>query len=173
MFCIVGMPGSGKNEFVEIGRRFGYSVIVMGDAVRDETLRRGLPLEMHGEVASSLRKEYGDAAVARLVLPYMRDEKKTIVDGVRGWDEIEEFRKHYDVTIVGIICSSQKRFERLKARGREGDPQNWREFERRDWRELGFGLGNVLALADCYIENEGTLEEFWEACERLFETGKT
>jgi len=173
MLCVVGMPGSGKSEFVEIGKRHGFSVVVMGDAVREETLRRGLPLEMHGNVAKNLREEFGDAAVASSVLPYIKEEKKTIIDGVRGWSEIEEFRKHYDAVIVGLVCGAQKRFSRLKARGREGDPQSWHEFERRDLRELGFGLGNVLALADCYIENEGTLEEFRKACEGFFERGMT
>jgi dephospho-CoA kinase len=163
------MPGSGKNEFVEVGKKFGYSIIVMGDVVRDETLRRGLPLEMHGAVAERLREEYGNAAVAKLVSPHIIDDRTTIVDGVRGWSEVEEFRLHFDVTIVGIVCSTLTRYERLKVRGREGDPKTFEEFEERDFRELGFGLGDVLALADYYIENERTLEEFRKACEDFFE----
>jgi dephospho-CoA kinase len=168
MLCVVGMPGSGKNEFVEVGKKFSYSVIVMGDAVRDETLKRGFPLEEHGTVAQKLREELGESAVAQLVIPHIHYEKKTIIDGVRGWSEIGEFRIHFDVTIVGIVCSTKKRFAQLKTRAREGDPQTWHEFEMRDSRELGFGLGDVLALADYYIENERTLEEFRKACEDFF-----
>jgi dephospho-CoA kinase len=158
------MPGSGKNEFVEMGKKFSHSIIVMGDVVRDETLKRGFPLEMHGAVAQKLREELGESAVAQLVIPRIYDEKRTIIDGVRGWSEVEEFRLHFDVTIVGIVCPTLTRYERLKVRGREGDPKTFEEFEERDFRELGFGLGDVLALADYYIENERTLEEFRKAC---------
>lgn len=45
MIGIVGMPGSGKSEFVNIALTLGYRFISMGDIVREETVRKGYPLE--------------------------------------------------------------------------------------------------------------------------------
>ncbi len=41
---IAGMPGAGKATFNEIAKREGFTVVVMGDEIREETKRRGLSL---------------------------------------------------------------------------------------------------------------------------------
>ena len=41
-------------------------------------------------------------------------------------------------------------------RKRSDDPQDWETFMKRDLRELGVGMGNVIATADHMIVNEGT-----------------
>ena len=38
---LAGMPGSGKSLVVENARALGYAVVVMGDVVRQETIKRG------------------------------------------------------------------------------------------------------------------------------------
>lgn len=168
MICVVGMPGSGKSIFVEEGKRFGFKVLNMGDFVRRETLRRGFPVEEHGKVAKLLRKERGDSVVAKLVLEKIEDEK-TIVDGIRSLHEVEEFRKKLEVFVVAIHSPPRVRFERLKARKREGDPESFDKFRERDFRELEFGIGNVIALADKMILNDKGLTEFREKCKKFFE----
>ena len=41
LIVTVGMPGSGKDELVEVAQRVGMATLKMGDLVRDETRRRG------------------------------------------------------------------------------------------------------------------------------------
>ena len=41
---LAGMPGSGKSVVVDTARELGYDIVVMGDVVRQETLKRGLEL---------------------------------------------------------------------------------------------------------------------------------
>jgi dephospho-CoA kinase len=57
----------------------------------------------------------------------------------------------------------------LRTRGRSDDPSNWEEFEERDLRELKVGLGEVIALADEMIVNEGTIDELAESGRAIFE----
>ena len=45
-------------------------------------------------------------------------------------------------------------------RGREDAPRDLGEFEARDAREMGWGLSDVLALADIMILNDSDLESF-------------
>lgn len=162
MLCVVGMPGCGKSVFLSKARDFGFPLISMGDAVRTETERRGLPPECHGEIAAALREEGGRAAVAYLVLDKIIPD--CIIDGVRGMEEVEVFRNHGNVDILAIHASPQMRYERLKKRQRAGDPLTREEFRERDQRELSFGIGDVIAMADHVLINDCPKEQFEKKC---------
>ncbi|WP_456436595.1 AAA family ATPase [Methanopyrus sp.] len=169
LICVVGMPGAGKGEFVKVAREEGVPVVVMGDAVRREAERRGMDV---GEMAKRLREERGMDAVARLVVEDVERELRragiVVIDGIRNPEELEYFRNRFgerSVIVVAIHASPQTRFERLRGRGREDDPNTKREFEERDERELGFGIGDVISRADVMIVNESvSLPEFREKC---------
>ena len=62
IICVVGMPASGKGVVVEEARKMGFPVIVMGDVVREETVKRGLPLTPRNlnMVAQDLRSKEGE-----------------------------------------------------------------------------------------------------------------
>ncbi len=166
--AIVGMPGSGKSTCIEaVVKAIDIDRISLGDVVREEATKRGVPLSKINEFANELRKELGPAAVAILArdkLVVSRDV--CLIDGVRSLYEIEFFRKEMgiEVIVVAIHASPRKRFERLRNRGRPDDPRTWEEFEARDLRELSWGLGSVIALADYMIVNEGSLDELKSAC---------
>ncbi len=168
MLCVVGMHGCGKSIFITTARQYRYPIVSMGDAVRDETRKRGLPPDCHGDVAEALRKENGLAAVATLVLDAMTPD--CIVDGVRGLAEIDVFAQHHPVEILAIHASPKIRFDRVKKRERPGDPVSWKEFKKRDLRELAFGIGNVIALADYLLINESTLTQFKMQCTTFLDT---
>ncbi|HOM96518.1 MAG: flagellar hook-basal body complex protein FliE [Candidatus Methanofastidiosa archaeon] len=164
MIGIVGMPGSGKSEFVNIALTLGYRFISMGDIVREETVRKGYPLEESGKVAQKLRDENGLDIIAILTLDKIRKihDNKFLIEGIRGIKEIERFRMEMDFFLIGIHCSPKIRFERLKNRKRDDDYQTYEEFYTRDLRELSWGLGEALALSDVIINNNSTLEDFKE-----------
>lgn len=160
-----GLAGSGKNVFSDVAAEYGIPVFVCGDVVREETRKRGLPLTRAntGTVMLKIREEEGPAVISRRLIPKIDASgcSTVIVEGVRSLEEIEELRAHYgSVTLIGIHSCPQTRFDRLLSRGREDDPATWEEFESRDLRELGVGLGKAMALADEMATNEGTLEEF-------------
>ncbi|KYC51894.1 MAG: hypothetical protein AMQ22_01116 [Candidatus Methanofastidiosum methylothiophilum] len=162
MIAVVGMPGSGKSEFVNIAISYGYRFISMGDIVREETVKRGYSLEESGKVAQMLRDKEGLDAIAILTLDRINETQdgKFIIEGIRGLKEIERFRKELDFFLVGIHTSPRLRFERLKNRERADDPKNIEDFYNRDLRELSWGLGEALALSDVIIDNNGTLEDY-------------
>jgi len=162
VIVVAGMPGSGKSVVSRAARELGLPVHVMGDVVREEAARRGLaptPANLN-MVAKSLRERYGPTVVAERTAEKFGDEEAVLVDGVRSLDEVEVFRRYGDVVIVAVHASPRTRFERIRRRNRPGDPRTWEEFVSRDRTELGFGVGNVIALADYMIVNEEkSLEE--------------
>ncbi len=176
VLCVTGMPGSGKSVFVEEAKKAGLPVVVLGDVIREEVEKRGLPRkpEIFSEVAKELRRKYGNAVVAERALPKLQrlleERGVVVVDGVRGLYEVELFKSKLpdaEVVIVAIHASPKARFERLLKRGRPGDPQNFEEFLMRDKAELELGVGNVIALADKLIVNEGSLEELRAAARHV------
>lgn len=162
-----GMPGAGKSTVKEIVEKLGFPVIVMGDEVRIEAKRRGLSItpESLGKVMLEIRSVEGPAAVAKRCIPKIKNINSHIIfiDGLRSLYEVEEFKKEFpEFRILAIHASPQTRFKRLLERGRDDDPENWREFSERDRRELKVGVGEVIAMADYMLVNEGTLKELEE-----------
>lgn len=162
MIAVVGMPGSGKSEFLNVALNFGYRFISMGDIVREETVKRGYPLQESGKVAQMLRDKEGLDAIAILTLNKIREshDDKFIIEGIRGIKEVERFRKEINFFLIGIHTSPNLRYERLKNRGREDDPKTYEDFYKRDLRELSWGLGEALALSDVIINNNEGIEDF-------------
>jgi dephospho-CoA kinase len=172
--AVVGMPGSGKATIRKIAEAFGYSVVVMGDEIREEACRRGLEPtpENIGRIMLQLRNEEGPNAVAKRCMSKIVGAKTSIVfvDGVRSLNEVEEFRKRaLNLTIVALHTSPETRFHRLFNRKRSDDPTGWDVFLERDLRELSVGQGNVIAMADHMIVNEGSYEELNTRVHELLE----
>ncbi len=171
LVLVTGMPGSGKTVVSSLAREMGLPVYVMGDVVREEARRRGLeptPANLN-MVARLLREEHGEDVIARRVLEkLLRDDPGfAVVDGVRSLREVEVLRGYGETVIVAVHASPRTRFERLRRRGRPGDPRSWEEFRQRDLTELGFSLGSVIALADYMLVNEGDVFTLREKARRL------
>lgn len=80
------------------------------------------------------------------------------------------FKENFDnFIILSIFANTNLRFERLKKRMREDDSQDYSVFQKRDYNELNFGIGNVIALSDKLIINESDLESFAEKINEFFE----
>ena len=171
---VAGMPGAGKAAIRKMVKEMGYPVVVMGDEIREEVKRRGLkPTPQNlGMVMLKLREEKGPAIVAEHCVPKIKRTKAkiVIVDGIRSLHEVEEFKRHLPkFFLIAIHASPQTRFKRLFRRRRSDDPKNWETFLERDSRELGVGLGNVIATADHVIVNEGTKSQLKKGVREVLE----
>jgi dephospho-CoA kinase len=160
---LAGMPGSGKSLVVNTARELGYDILVMGDVVREETLKRGLELTPQnvGKVMLELRQEGGNYVIAQKCIPKIEEQtsRKVLVDGLRSLYEADIFKEHYPkFTLVAVHASPAIRFNRLYCRGRSDDPSNWRVFHERDMRELNVGVGNAIALSEQIIVNDNSIE---------------
>lgn len=159
---VAGMPGAGKSIVSKAARDLGLPVYNMGDVIRMETSRLYgiITPETMRETSRRVRKLYGEDYVARKTIEQIKEKRGVIVvDGVRSLVEVEVFKKYAETVILAVHASPKTRFERIRKRNRPGDPDNWEDFVKRDLTELQFGLGNVIALADYMIVNEGSIEE--------------
>jgi dephospho-CoA kinase len=160
---LAGMPGSGKSLVVETAREQGYAVVVMGDVIREETVKRGLELTPHnvGKVMLQLRAEYGNTVVAQKCISKIREQQSgnVIIDGLRSLFEADAFKESFaKFTVAAVHASPETRFNRLFNRRRSDDPNAWETFHERDMRELEVGLGNVIAMAEQLIINDNSVD---------------
>ena len=163
---VTGMPAAGKEEVVRAARRLRLRIVRMGDIVREEARRRGLPLtdSAVGGMAHQERVEHGFGIWAERTLPRLRG-RRILVDGLRGKAELDVFRREFGdrLVVFAVHASPEARYTRALKRNRSDDVATRAAFRARDERELGWGLGEVLATADVMVLNEGTLAEFRRA----------
>lgn len=171
LILVVGMPGAGKTMVIDVARRLGIKVYNMGDVVREEALKRFNVITPKTMVETSilLRKEYGPKVIAlRTIEKIDKSLDLVVIDGARSLEELEEFKKLGETVIVAVHASPRTRFQRLLERRRNGDPTSYEDFTRRDLVELGFGVGNLIALADYMIVNESTIEDLERSSLEIF-----
>jgi dephospho-CoA kinase len=172
---VVGLPGSGKSEAAAVAREAGIPVVAMGDVIRQACRDRGLdPAEHHGRVASALREENGQGAIAERSLPViesaLEDADTVLVEGIRSGVEVERFEAAFDgaFTLVAIEAPFEMRAERVDARGRDTPAAEGGEsLEARDERERGFGMDVAIERADVRIENTDSLRAFHDRIRTL------
>jgi len=156
--CVTGMPGAGKSEVAKrLAEALNAKLLNMGDVVREEAVKRGLSIDRSSlmNLAKSLREELGPSVVAEVLMSKINEDGVYVIDGVRSLHEVRKFNAGGKVLLVAVHASPKTRYCRLSSRGREDDPKNWDEFVERDLKELKLGVGEVIALADVMLVNEG------------------
>ena len=170
--CLTGMPGSGKSTVAESLKKKGFSVIAMGDVVRDEAKRKNIePTDINlGKLMLKLRREIGPGAIAQLILNEIEKREvrsdanqNIVIDGVRSVPEVEILRTIGLVKLLSIHASANTRFDHLKKRARGDAPLNENDFGIRDKRELAVGISEAIAMSDEMLSNNNlTVEELKE-----------
>ncbi|MBN1329877.1 MAG: AAA family ATPase [Candidatus Heimdallarchaeota archaeon] len=176
--AVTGTQGSGKSVFTEIAKeKYKIPTFRLGDIIIEECQKRGLDINGRNmaKMASVLRYENGDQAIAREALPKIKklvekQPKLLLIDGIRSYTELTLLKAELgEIILVAIVSSVKIRKDRIEKRKRI-DNETAGDFEEREQRELGFGLGDVITKADFFILNEElTLEEFSLQIENLLE----
>ncbi len=161
---LAGMPGAGKTTLAAVALEMGYSVVSMGDVIRDEAIKRGLKPTSKNlrKLVFKIREELGPTIVAEKSIEKCVEAlgKVVIIDGVRSMDEVCLFRASFRrFWLIVVQARSERRFQNLYARRRSDDPRRFTEFLERDEQEKRLGIEAVLEQADETVVNEGSLKE--------------
>jgi dephospho-CoA kinase len=166
VICIVGMPGSGKSEVLEVFKENGIPTFNMGDIItKIEPEARGITEideYVESDIREDIRKELGPAAVAiRTVEEVRKLESDTVaIGGVHTFEEIEYFRKELDEDFIIIAVDCREDIRRLRISVRAERPMSSEEFEHREskYKEI-FNVCDIMCDADARIDNNGTKDE--------------
>jgi dephospho-CoA kinase len=173
LLLITGMAGSGKTTLSNMLIEQGYKVFTMGEIIRLEIRMHNLtPTRKNLErMAEDIRSHGGNAAVAKKCIPLIIGElnPKVALDGIRSLDEAYAFEEAFNIILIAVHASPETRFKRLKNRNRRDDPDDLKTFRARDKNELGFGMGDAIALSNFVIINENGLCDLKKSLEKLLE----
>jgi dephospho-CoA kinase len=148
-------------------------VVTMGDVIRKETKKRGLdPTDKNlGETARDLRKKGGSIAIAKKCVDLIKELEVDIVfiDGIRSYDEVELFKAQWNFSYIAILTDENIRFTRIKTRGRNDDPQSKKELQKRDAREIQFGLKKAIKNANHRVFNNSSEDDLKKKVRKIVE----
>ncbi|MFZ0741582.1 MAG: AAA family ATPase [Nitrososphaeraceae archaeon] len=163
--CITGMPGAGKSTVATILHNDGFSVITMGDVIREEAIRQNLEMNDSnlGNLMLNLRKNMGPAAIAHLILKKMQREANVtagiVIDGIRNVAEVNVLEKMGQVKLLAVHASADMRYKHIKERGRSDVAIDHNDFKIRDKRELDIGISEAIALSDEVVSNNNLTKD--------------
>lgn len=159
-FC--GLPGSGKSTALESVKNLGV-VVNMGDVVRNEAMKKKIEItnENLGQLARNLRIEGGEDIIAEKCVQLIKNTQSEVVfvDGIRSVYELAVFRKYWKFPLILIEADEKIRRQRIIERARDDDSKSIFDIKKREEREIGFGLLDLIEKTDYIINNNTTIEE--------------
>lgn len=174
---LTGKNGSGKGEVANFLVAGGYQYYSLSDVVRDEIVSRNQEITRDNLVvtANEMRSKLGAGVLAERVLSKLGSDAHAVIDSIRNPFEVETLRKRKGFHLLSIEAEPKVRFERLKSRNRENDPQTYEQFLELEAREAQTNdpttqqLNRTGAMADAVVENSGTLEELHEQVRQVMQ----
>lgn len=176
---IIGLTGkyaAGKGTAAEVLMDFGFQYHSLSDILRDELRAREIPESREALLAigNELRRADGPGVLAKRLLPKLATGLH-LVDSIRNPLEVTQLRMLGNFTLIGIDADPRIRFERLRSRDRQGDPETWETFLDLESRETQSDdpaaqqLAQTFALSDVRVSNDGTMPELRRAILSLLE----
>jgi dephospho-CoA kinase len=177
---ITGTIGSGKEVVKEaLAKNFNCYSVSLSSVIQAQMKKKADRKSLQ-DMGNELRKKYGNFILAKLATDYMqRDKEMIIVEGIRNPGEVDYLKKTFGnkFFLIAVDAPKELRWERIKARAREGDPKTWEEFLEVDERDQGVGeplygqrVRECIQMADFLLVNDGSLEEFQNRINEFIKT---
>lgn len=174
LYAIVGMCGSGKSIASDYLVSKGFTKVYFGGVTMDKLKEANLEVNPENEkmMREKLRSELGMGAFAIVLLPKIKEcinNGNTVLDGVYSYDEVKILKDNFpELEIISIVCDKDIRYNRLSIR--EIRPLTNEEASARDIAEIeNIAKAPPIAIADYYILNNGTIEEYKTRLEEILE----
>src|SRR5262249_3426372 len=164
-----------KGEVAAYLEKKSFYYCSLSDVIRDEIRLRGQPLSRENmiETGNELRHRFGPGILAKRILEKIESDKHYVVDSIRNPTEVEALAATKNFKLVRVTAPAELRFERLRRRGREGDPTDFKRFQELEEREIkgdenSQNLLKVEAMADEELVNDRSLEALHQQIDQLF-----
>jgi len=175
IIAIVGMSGAGKSAATDYLTAKSYPkvnfVSVILDALKEANLEP--TLENEKMMREKLRREEGnDVVVERVVEQIDRlieaGQRRIILDGMGAWLAYKVLKHEFpgELTTIAVTAPRHVRHRRLVTRPIR--PLTTQEADERDYDEIeNLNKGGVIAIADYYIPNEGSVDDLHRQLEGI------
>ena len=176
ILAVTGRIGSGKNSVEDYLRdKYEYKIINMADVLRQMAKEEGCGLDRQS--LQNLRKKYGNTFLAEKTVKIIEglNDNKIVIGSMRRPEDFLIPKQKFNDNIKLIVIEARKdvRFQRIKKRGREGDPKTIKEFETQEKKdEEIFEFKKIFSYADYVIDNNGTLDDLHKQIDKIMREKK-
>lgn len=166
---IIGITGTfaaGKDAVADYLESKGFEHFSLGHEIVDVAKERGIESTRDNLriLGNALREQFGSDYLPKRVLEKSTKEDVAIA-GIRQPGEIKFLKTKPDFLLIAVDAPIELRFERMRERAREGDPQTIEELAEKEKKEMESEGKNVqkihecMEMADYKIVNNGSFEE--------------
>ena len=174
---LVGKNSAGKGEAANFLKTVGYQYYSLSDVIRADLKNKGEEptRDRMIEYGRQLREQAGTSVLADRVREWLDADKNYVIDSIRNPAEVASLKKEPGFFLLAVQADAKLRFERMRARGRAGDPQTLAEFEAVEVRESDDSseaaqkVAQTERLADFVIDNNGSLEDLADGMRQLMQ----
>jgi len=175
---IIGLSGencAGKDTAAEYLMKKGFYYLSLSDIIRDELALEGAAITRDNLIAKGnrLREKYGPGVLAAKTISKIEKGKNYVIISVRNPNEVNELKKLPNFNLVYFTAPAEVRFERMKARSREGDPKTLEGFLALEKAELASQdknrqqLAQVFQMATKKVVNDSDFKRLYESLDKL------
>lgn len=167
IIAFVGLIGTGKSAAVAYLGDRGIPKVSFGDIVKKALDESGLEPTFENErnIREKLRLDPSGDKVADQVITEMNNliaagQHQIVLDGLGGWESYKRIKHEFpgSLTVVAFTAQRHIRYRRLGHLSSHPIPEH--EVNERDYDEIEtLGKGGVIAMADYYLFDNGSLEQ--------------
>jgi len=166
---IIGLTGTfaaGKDTVAEHLITKGFEHYSCGDQIREIAEERGITQsrDILRELGNELRDQEGSDYLAKRIIEQKAKTDKVVISGIRQPGEIKYLRSLGNFFLIAVDAPVEVRFERMKERGRIGDPRTLEEMVEKERQEMESAGPNAqrihecMLMADALVINDGDIE---------------
>jgi adenylate kinase family enzyme len=184
-----------------IGEKYGFPQLETGQILLGEMSEKEIEItsdniKKYTEEKKRISDSYFTERAAEIVKLQYKDKRLVFMSGMRAPSEIEFLRREFgerNVFVIAFLASRKSRYERIaqpkkgfdflgrstresekkdtKKRKEDQLLASFDEFIKKDLKELNFGEGNIISLADYFVitESEKYPHKSWEATNKEVE----
>ena len=175
IIALVGLAGSGKSSIADYLAQKGLPKVSFGSVIMqalDEANLEHTP-ENETMMRDKLRHEHGEDVVVRRVIKQLHGlinagQRILIIDGLGAWTAYRALKHEFpgETSFIAIITPRRIRHRRLASRTVR--PLTEQQTTDRDISEIErLNKGGVIAMADYFVLNDGTIEDLYQAVDKL------
>ena len=177
LVAFVGLAGSGKSSAVDYVSQKGYPKIYFGGIIYKAMKAAVIEVtwESQEKFREDIRAREGKDFVVKRAVGEARDlieagQKRILLDGVYTWSEYRILKHEFpgELTVIAIVTPKNLRYRRMSKRPER--PMQPNEVDQRDWSEIeNLEKGGPIAIADYFVQNDGTLENLEKQVDKILE----
>ena len=175
---IIGLAGencAGKGTAAAYLQKKSFYFLSLSDILREELAaeRKDISRENLIKKGNDMRKAQGAGVLAKRVAAKVEPGKHYVIDSIRNPAEVTELKRLPGFALLYITASPELRFERMRKRDREGDPNTLEAFKIIEGKELrgeeatGQQLLEVFKLADKKLVNDGDFQHLYDKVDKV------